>query len=105
MKNKMYIQVTLTFTKDKKTKQWLGLCEELGTANFGDNIEEVAKELTELIKLHIDTLEKVGELDNFFRKNNVVYFKSEPPKKVEVIPSDSKTETFYKPFTYQIACV
>lgn len=55
----------------KEGDQWLGECSELGTATFGDSLEEVQAELRELIELHLDALGRSGERDRFFAEHGV----------------------------------
>jgi predicted RNase H-like HicB family nuclease len=102
MKHKVYILLTLSFSKDKKTGQWIGECVELGTSTFGNTIEEVSEELPELVKLHLNTLEQVGERDNFLKENGITIYK-EVPSQIEFKTSSYNSDVFMKPFKHQLA--
>lgn len=66
MKKNCYIKLTMQFHKEDD--QWVGECSELGTSTFGDTLDQVESELTELIELHLNTLEEMGERDKFLRE-------------------------------------
>ncbi|HEY1294693.1 MAG TPA: hypothetical protein VGJ60_16570 [Chloroflexota bacterium] len=52
-------------------QQWLGECIELGTATFGPRLEQVQRELKELVELHLNELEDVGERPHFFAEHGI----------------------------------
>ena len=53
------------------TAFWEAYCEELGTATFASTLRKAKKLLKEMIKLHLQTLEDVGEKERFFREHNI----------------------------------
>ncbi len=68
-----YFYLTARFYRDKEDKSvWIGECVELSTSTYGDSIEEVQVELKELVALHLQTLEKIGERERFFKEHNIV---------------------------------
>ena len=77
-----YIQLTLLFYKEED--QWIGECKELGISTYGDTIEEVRLELPELVELHVNALEQIGEREKFFRENGIVIFTEKIPERINV---------------------
>ena len=51
---------TLHMQFHREGDQWVGLCAELGTSGFGATREEAEDVLVDLMGLHLDTLEAVG---------------------------------------------
>lgn len=82
MSDRRYIVLTMIFEKEGDV--WTGHCKELGTASFGDTIEEAEEILRDLIALHLNTLEDVGECDRFLKEHNVPVTLSRRRKKVEI---------------------
>ena len=100
MKKKGYIVVTFKFRRDGK--KWSAFCEELGTATFGRSIQEAQRKLEDLVLLHLDTLEDVGEIRSFFKEFNIA-FHSHAPKKNEIkISGPFDTDTYVRPYVYPI---
>ena len=75
---KGYIVVTLRFTQEGD--QWSAVCEELGTAACGDTFEEADEAICELVVLHLNTLEKAGTREAFFKKHGIKYHKGRPKR-------------------------
>ena len=89
MKSNGYILVTFKFRKEGR--RWTAYCEELGTATFGRSLPEAQKKLEEMVLLHLNTLEDVGERDRFFKENNIEFYPHKPKiKKVTVTGSFDK---------------
>ena len=74
--------VAMTFEFQREGDQWLGQCLELGTATFGDTVDEVADELADLVQLHLSSLEDVGERERFFAKHEIPVFLDRAPLEV-----------------------
>ncbi|MDE0270437.1 MAG: hypothetical protein OXI70_02915 [Chloroflexota bacterium] len=74
--------VAMTFEFQREGDQWLGQCLELGTATFGDTVDEVADELADLVQLHLNSLEDVGERERFFERQEIPVFLDRTPQKV-----------------------
>ena len=68
MKN-AYIVLTIIFKPEDEI--WTAECQELGTATFGDTLEEAKNNIEEAISLHLDTLKDVGERTRFFEEHNI----------------------------------
>jgi predicted RNase H-like HicB family nuclease len=103
MKKSHYILLTVTFTEEKD-KTWVANCEELGTSTFGDSFEEVKEEIGELIILHLNTLEKLGERDRFFKENKITLYTNHIPEDIEV-KTPVRHNTFVNTFAQKLACV
>jgi predicted RNase H-like HicB family nuclease len=67
-----YILLTLLFRREGDV--WTAECKELGTASFGDTFEEAVETIKDMVKLHLDALEDVGERERFLRENHVPLF-------------------------------
>jgi hypothetical protein len=76
-----YIVLTLKFKKENK--RWTAYCEELGTASYGRSLPEADKRLKEAVKLHIQTLEDVGERQRFFKENGIKFYTARPTEKIK----------------------
>ena len=83
-----YVSLTCSFHQEKN--KWVAVCVELGTSTFGNSLTDANKKLEEAIILHLDTLASVGEINNFFREHNIIFYKTEP-RSVQVIthPADN----------------
>jgi len=68
----------------KEGNQWVAECKELGTSTYGDSFEEIEKELVELIALHLNTLEELGEREVFFTENGIQTYYDSPPLTVNI---------------------
>lgn len=69
------------FQEDGK---WIGECEQLGTATFADTLDKAQVELAEMVLMHLNGLEKVGQRSVFFKKHGIkVYSDSEMPESVD----------------------
>ena len=76
--------IILTMSFSEENGVWYGKCEELGTSTFGDSFEEVKKEIAELITLHLNTLEKLGEREKFFKENGIKVYEHHIPDDIQV---------------------
>ena len=64
-----YVALTLQF--EREDDQWVGTCIELGTSTFAHSLEQVQEELHELVGLHLNGLETVGERERFFENHGI----------------------------------
>jgi predicted RNase H-like HicB family nuclease len=82
--------VVLTFLFKQEEDVWTAECKELGTATFGDTYEEAKRDLEEAVMLHLNTLEKVGERERFFKERDIEVFVEQPKTmRFPVMPFDS----------------
>ena len=56
---------------EKEAGGYSSVCEKLGVASCGDNIDEALENLAEAIDLHLDTLKDIGQLDQFLKEKGV----------------------------------
>jgi hypothetical protein len=84
--------VILTLRFRQEAKMWVGECLELGTATDGRTLKQVHNELIELVELHLDSLEAVGERERFFHEQGIRFYTDETvPAEVErPIPVDTE---------------
>jgi predicted RNase H-like HicB family nuclease len=100
MKKKGYVVITFKFRREGK--KWSAFCEELGTATFGRSIQEAQRKLEDSVLLQLNTLEEVGEIDNFFKEFNIA-FHSHAPKNDEIkISGPFDTNTYVRPYVYPL---
>ena len=55
----------------KEEDQWVGDCEILGVAHYGDILDEVRSGLKELLALTLNTMESVGERERSFAEHGI----------------------------------
>jgi predicted RNase H-like HicB family nuclease len=63
--------ITLTYEFHKEGNVWVGVCKETGTATSHKSINELEKQLKELVGLHLNCLEELGERERFFKENKI----------------------------------
>ena len=80
--NRRYIELTFEFKQE--ADQWAGLCKELGTASCGDSLDEAHEALREMVVLHLNSLEEVGERANFFSKHGIHVQRGKPKNSAPV---------------------
>ena len=80
--------VVLTMEFRKEGDIWTGVCKELGTAADGAIFDEVSEVLNEMVLLHLNTLEDVGECKRFLKEHGVTIHRNEPPSTRITIPND-----------------
>lgn len=97
----------LTFSFQKESDgRWTAYCNELGTATFADTLEEAKDELTELVQLHLSTLEDVGERQRFFAERNILPHNTSERYATLAVPVDmigTKPERLYEPYRFSFS--
>jgi predicted RNase H-like HicB family nuclease len=79
-----YIFLTIILEKEESNR-WTAECKELGTATFGNSIEDARHKIEEAIGLHLNTLEEVGERERFFKEHKIKLHTKQPDSiKVDV---------------------
>ncbi len=79
MKREGYILLTVTFFEEDD--QWVGLCQELGTATCADTLDEAHEALEEAIFMQLNALEELGERPRFFEKHGIRLYRTKPSRK------------------------
>jgi|MudIll2142460700_1097286.scaffolds.fasta_scaffold838641_1 predicted RNase H-like HicB family nuclease len=92
--------IVLTCKYHKEDNKWVAICEELGTSIFGKTLNEAQERLEDAIELHLDTLEKVGELKRFFEENKIKVHAG-LPRKVSIDFAPDSTD-FVRPCIHNI---
>jgi hypothetical protein len=95
--------ITLTYEFHKEGRRWVGLCKELGTSTYHRSLDEVEKQLKELVLLHLDCLEQLGERERFFKENNIQISVLKP--KSEVIQMPIPDNVYIRPRIHQLPVV
>lgn len=73
-----FIEITIIFQPEGD--KWTAECRELGTAAFGDTLDEAREAIEDLVQLHLDTLEKLGECNRFLRESGVKVHRVAPKR-------------------------
>ena len=71
-----YVLLTIEFKHEPEG--WSALCRELGTTACAATLEEAREAIIELVELHVNTLEEVGERDAFFRRHKIEFHRQRP---------------------------
>jgi hypothetical protein len=69
-----FVVLTFKFQRIDRTT-WFGECLELGTATNARTLNRPHDERTELVILHLNSLEEAGERAQFFRDNRIAFHK------------------------------
>lgn len=81
MAARAFVILTLEFWPEDG--QWLGRCRELTTSTFGETLEQVQAELVELVELHVNGLQDIGELERVFKERGLRVYSDHAPETVE----------------------
>ena len=87
-----FVILTLAFRQDGR--RWTGECLELGTATYGRTLKQTRDELNELVMLHLNALEDVGERERFFEQHGIRFYRDatapgEPNARVPIDDEDA----------------
>ncbi len=63
--------IVLTFDFKQESGQWVGICLELGTSAFADNLEQTRLELQEAVELQLNEMERLTEVRDYLAVNRV----------------------------------
>lgn len=103
MRNSFFLLLTIYFTKEDDGR-WTAQCEELGTATFGDTLEEAQECIEEAIHLNVEGLIEAGEFENFLAEHKISKYDSEPQEQPTIsAPIINNRNTFIQPQIYQHA--
>ena len=73
---RQYVEVTVRFTREGD--KWTAECLELGTAAYGDSLEEAQAAIADMISLHLNALEDVHAREAFFKKHRITLHRGAP---------------------------
>jgi len=73
-----YVVLTVKFVEEDDV--WTAECLELGTAAFGDTFDEAKDAISEMIELHLNSLEETGMLQRFFSEHNIKLHRGDPSR-------------------------
>jgi predicted RNase H-like HicB family nuclease len=74
---KAFVILTLVFHEEDDA--WVGTCKELSTSTYAPTFEETRSELIELVELHLNELEAVGERSRFFAEHGMTLYTDDAP--------------------------
>lgn len=92
--------VVLTHEFGREGRRWTAHCKELGTATFGRSLPEARRRLIEVVGLHLNTLEDVGERKRFFREHNIKFYETKPQS--IVVSMSTNNASFVQPHIQRI---
>jgi predicted RNase H-like HicB family nuclease len=82
--------VVLTCSLHQEKDQWVSICPELGISSFGSTIDEAKNSLHELVTLHINTLEDIGERARVFKEHHIEIRTAKPKKSSVEVETSGK---------------
>ena len=84
--------VVLTLLVWQEDDYWAGECVELGTVTDGPSVDAVIEELQELVTIHLNGLEDIGERERVFWGRCLAVYRT-PPERMAVgaVPVSLKT--------------
>ena len=88
------VLLTMAFEQVGRNR-WTGRCRELGTATHGRTLPQVRDELVEMVALHLNALEDVGERERFFSEHGIKLYSEGDPSPSEVtLPVAENPDSF-----------
>jgi len=97
-----FIEITIIFQPEGD--KWTAECRELGTAAFGDTFDEAKEAIEDLIRLHLNTLEELGECNRFLSENGVKIHRAAPKRASIVKVRDIPFGALVQPEIRELAC-
>jgi predicted RNase H-like HicB family nuclease len=73
--------VVLTLTVSKEGKHYVSECEELGTASFGETVDEAVANVIDASTEYLRAIERLGERKRIFKERGIAIRRA-PPRKV-----------------------
>ena len=70
--------IALTLEVVAEGKHFVSRCLELGTASFGDTIDEAFHNVTEATAEYLNTLERLGERERVFAEKGITVQRTRP---------------------------
>ena len=64
--------ISLTLNYHQEEGQWVGICTELGTSAFADDLEQMKIELREAVELQLNGVERITDVRDYLAINQVV---------------------------------
>lgn len=95
---KGFVVLTLGFRKEGRV--WVGICRELSTSTYARSFEKVRDELVEMVELHLNALEDVGERERFFREHGIRFYTDDETPSESTVPIDS--DQVYQPRLFKV---
>ncbi len=92
--------VVLTYEYGREGRRWTAYCKELGTATFGRSLPEAERRLEEVVGLHLNALEDVGERKRFFQEHNIKFHETKP--KSVLVSLSTNNASFVQPHIQRI---
>ena len=63
--------ILLTFEYREEAGSWVGVCAELETSAFSDNLEQAKLELREAVELQLNELERLTQIQDYLSENQI----------------------------------
>jgi hypothetical protein len=93
-----FVVLTLAFRQDGR--RWTGECLELGTATYARTLKQAREELEDMVTLHLNSLEDVGERERFFKEHEIKFYTDEAAPR-EVAPTlPVANDSFFQPHLF-----
>jgi len=75
-----YVELTVKLAKEDDGR-WTAECLELGTAGFGDTLDEAFEIINDLVALHLNALEDAGQCRAFLREHGITFHRLQTKRK------------------------
>lgn len=94
-----FVILTLAFRKEGRV--WVGTCLELGTSTYARSFERVRDELVEMVDLHLNALEDLGERERFFQEQGIRFYTGQERPVESSVPIDR--DQVYQPHLFEVS--
>ena len=61
----------LTFAYLQEEGQWVGICDELGTATCSETLEQTKADLKDAVELQLNEVDRLSDVKGYLTDNNV----------------------------------
>ena len=86
--------VILTLAFHKEDQSWVGVCRELGVAANGRSLDKLRAHLTDLVIVHLNGLESIGERERIFEERGIKFYTDDLPSEIDAKLPVSDADTF-----------
>ena len=71
--------VQFTYEYFREDSEWVGVCLELGTSAYSDNLDSAREELQDAVALQLSEVERLGYIHEYLTDNRVMVYKTTVP--------------------------
>ena len=97
--------VILTAKFHKEDDQWMGECVELGTAVQANTRLRAYNILREMVCLHLNALDEVGERTRYFKERGIKFYPRKPRTREFNVSTLCPIDGYVQPLLEKVHCV